>query len=422
MYPWCGTLVGLERHTDLNGSTGTALQCCVLPGSNAVDGSSVAVQLGDGSVVVFPQRCFRRPEDGNPALELPLSSIVAFDLMLGDDVCWMKKVTTRLAGTAWMCIRGNGAKFEHSYAKARGVGGMLFAQTTGKILYTSHHDACLRAYGPSGEERVVWRSESPGMLPITHFIAAGEFIAGLRASTDTRGTELLVLRSASGDVAMKATFSWPNLPWMSSIALWPSPYGGFVVFYGGSRENDFIVTLTDHGKNGWRSHCSFGSHIAGVQGDTLCTYSQDAVWLSDISVTDDGVVGLRHNCISLERGISRCAFSERRHIAVLYANKRSVLFLKNSQSGYRPIWLHGHQIPPERALFVSDSLVTACVSTTFRWPLTHSARYLRAHGVRADLYTRMLLLACRRLPQDVVEAIVSLAVNEIVHFVPYHVV
>ena len=80
-----------------------------------------------------------------------------------------------------------------------------------------------------------------------------------------------------------------------------------------------------------------------------------------------------------------------------------------------------------RALFVGDSLVTSCANATFVWPLAMTPAHLRTHGVRADLYTRMLLLAFRRLcsqpvPQDVVEVIVSMAVDELVQFVPHHIV
>ena len=421
---WRGVLAGLQRRADCNGAWGTAVPCCVL--SSAEDGGSrLVVRLDDGRTVVCPQRCFRAD-----CSEAPMRSRHLRNAMyVVDDGCWVESVGFSRSRTGrFMRVWGD------SKAAQRAVqGGFSHMHSSGGVLYTSHSDGSVRATGQcDAEQRVLWRC-GPEQAPINTLVAAGGFVGGLRLAGESR-RELLVLSARSGRVLAAVGFK-RALPFQREgerrrvhcgrpLALWPTPSGGFAAF---CSTGDGILSVTDIGADR-RWHSTFGTHVAGLHGDELCTYSRDAMWLSKLSLAPDRTVTLRHDRLALDGGIEVCVFSENGHIAALGARTRAVmLLLRLPEGGYRALTLHGHHSHPEGALFVGDTLVTACVDATHVWPLSLSGSHLRRHGVRASLYTRMLLLAFRRtcmhpVPQDVIESIVDFAVDEIVHLVPHHVI
>ena len=377
------------------------------------------VRLDVGRTVLCPQRCFRG--DASPAPMRLHSGNAMYEV---DERCWAECSGIQLDGAMrFVRVWGDSAP-----ARSAVLAGSSHMHGSGGTVYSAHADGCVRAFGPGDAAvRTLWRSER-GERPISVIFAAGGFVAGLRLVDDGSLHELLVLSADTGRALAATRFEKTSGGCRRTmhndrpLALWPSPCGGFAAF---CSTGDGIATLTSQGSD--RKHATFGTRVAGVHGDELCTHSRDAIWLSKLSLLHDGTVRLRHDILWLEGGIETCAFSDRGHIAVLLSDTRSVLLLRRmAKGGYRMVTLHGHQCLPEGALFVGGSLVTACADACFRWPLSLSGSLLREQGVRADLYTRMLLLAFRRtcpdpVPQEVIEAIVVDAVDEMVQFAPHHV-
>ena len=334
MQPRHGRLANLPRHGDADWRR-----------------PRLAVQLDHGDIVLCPMGCFRGDGEQSPPV---YSARLIESTHLGDE-CWLE--TSRKHYKNATRMHGDSSRFAEAYEKANRNGGMIFAQGHGGVLYVSCDSCRLSAYGPGGEQRVIWSSELGKMLPITRFTVAGGLVAGLRCTYDMRGAQLVVVNAVSGDVVMRKTFEWCNLP-TASIALWLPPSGGFVVFYGGIAKNESspIVTLVSNQAGGERylSHTNFGNRIAGVHGNELCSYSYSAVWLSDISADPDCVIRMRHNRMPLEHGIDWCEFSSHGHIAVLYETRRAAVLLRRCCSTsavcYTPIWLYAHQHPQQRTV------------------------------------------------------------------------